>query len=164
MKAFSALLALCVGNSPSPVNSPHKGQRRSAFVVFFDLRLNKRLSKQSRHWLCETPSHSLWRHCNVMTKVVLRRTRKYYFDKTDTHRLPRNKLISPYSRRTIEFWPHYGDATEMRTLTMTLNEEWTSFNRDYNVVILVCQRVSSLVNFLWLRACDSNNNVIIDMQ
>ena len=33
---------------------------------FFDLRLNKRWSKQSRRrWWFETPSCSLWRHCNV---------------------------------------------------------------------------------------------------
>ena len=31
---------------------------------FFDLRLNKRLSKQSRGWWFETLSRSLWRHCN----------------------------------------------------------------------------------------------------
>ena len=34
------------------------------FDVFFDLRVNKRLSKQSRRRWFETPSHSLWRHCN----------------------------------------------------------------------------------------------------
>ena len=32
--------------------------------VFFDLRLNKRLSKQSWGWWVETPSRSLWHHCN----------------------------------------------------------------------------------------------------
>ena len=32
--------------------------------VFFDLRMNKRLSKQSRGWWFETPLRSLWRHCN----------------------------------------------------------------------------------------------------
>ena len=31
--------------------------------VFFDLRLNKRLSKQSWGWWFETQSGSLWRHC-----------------------------------------------------------------------------------------------------
>ena len=36
-----------------------------SFDVFFDLRLNKRLSKQSWGWWFETPSYSLWRHCNV---------------------------------------------------------------------------------------------------
>ena len=33
-----------------------------SFDVFFDLRLNKRLSKQSWGWWFETPSRSLWRH------------------------------------------------------------------------------------------------------
>ena len=32
---------------------------------FFDLRLNKRLSKQSWGWWFEMPSRSLWRHCNI---------------------------------------------------------------------------------------------------
>ena len=32
---------------------------------FFYLHLNKRLSKQSWDWWFETPSFSLWRHCNV---------------------------------------------------------------------------------------------------
>ena len=32
MKTFSALLALCAGNSPVPVNSPHKGQLRGALM------------------------------------------------------------------------------------------------------------------------------------
>ena len=34
------------------------------FDVFFDLRPNKRLSKQSWGWWSETPSSSLWRHRN----------------------------------------------------------------------------------------------------
>ena len=34
--------------------------------VFFDLRLNKRLSKQSWGWWFETLSCPLWRHCNVI--------------------------------------------------------------------------------------------------
>ena len=32
MERFSALLALCAGNSPIPVNSPHKGQWRGALM------------------------------------------------------------------------------------------------------------------------------------
>ena len=34
-------------------------------MFFFDLRLNKRMSKQSWGWWFETPSHSLWRHRNA---------------------------------------------------------------------------------------------------
>ena len=45
-----------------PVNSPHKCQWRVALMFFFDLCLNKRLSKQLWAWWFETPSHLLWRH------------------------------------------------------------------------------------------------------
>ena len=38
-----------------------------SFDVFFDLRLNKRLSKQSQCWWFETQSCPLWRHCNAIT-------------------------------------------------------------------------------------------------
>ena len=41
-----------------------------SFDVFFDLSLNKRLSKQSRGWWFETPSRQLWRHCNVLGYTV----------------------------------------------------------------------------------------------
>ena len=53
------------GIQRSPVNSPHKGQWHGAFHVFFDLRLNKRLSKQCWGWWFETPSRPLWRHSCV---------------------------------------------------------------------------------------------------
>ena len=32
METFSALLAICAGNSPAPVNFPHKGQWRGALM------------------------------------------------------------------------------------------------------------------------------------
>ena len=38
-----------------------------SFDVFFDLRLNKRLSKQSQGWWFETLSRPLWRHRNANT-------------------------------------------------------------------------------------------------
>ena len=38
------------------------------FDVFFDLRLKKRLSKQPWGWWFETPSLSLWRHCNELQR------------------------------------------------------------------------------------------------
>ena len=47
----------------SAVNSPKRPGTRS-FDVFFHLCLNKRLSKQSRHWWFEAPYRSLRRHCN----------------------------------------------------------------------------------------------------
>ena len=69
METFSALLALCAGNSPVPGEFPaHRPVTRS-FDVFFDLCLNKRLTKQSWGWWFETQSGSLWRHCNVYTWI-----------------------------------------------------------------------------------------------
>ena len=50
METFSALLALCAGNSPVTVEFPLHRQVTRSFDVFFDLRLNKRLSKQSWGW------------------------------------------------------------------------------------------------------------------
>ena len=66
METFSALLAICVGNSPVTGEFPAQRPVRRSFDVFFDLRLNKRLSKQWRGWWFETPSHPVWRHCNVI--------------------------------------------------------------------------------------------------
>ena len=68
METFSALLALCAGNSPVPVNSPPQRPVTRSFDVFFHLRLNKRLSKQPRGWWFETPLWSLWRHCNAWVR------------------------------------------------------------------------------------------------
>ena len=64
METFCALLALCAGNSPVTGEFPAQGPVTRNFDVFFDLRLNKRLSKQSGGWWFEMPSRSLWRHCN----------------------------------------------------------------------------------------------------
>ena len=63
METFSALLA------PSPVTGEFPEQRpvTRSFDVFFDLRLNKRLSKQSWNWWFETPSRPLWRHFNGLS-------------------------------------------------------------------------------------------------
>ena len=57
---FSALLALCELNSPVIGEFPEQKQLTRSFDVFFDLRLNKRLSKPSRPQQFETPSRSLW--------------------------------------------------------------------------------------------------------
>ena len=64
METFSALLAICAGNSPVPGEFPTQRPVTRSFNVFFDLRLNKRLSKQSWGWWSETPPRPLWRHSN----------------------------------------------------------------------------------------------------
>ena len=59
MEIFSALLAICTGNSPVTDEFPAQMPLTRSFDVFFDLRLSKRLSKQ-------------WRGCD------LRRHRAHY--------------------------------------------------------------------------------------
>ena len=70
METFSALLAICVGNSPVTGEFPTQRPVKRSFDVFFDLHLNKRLSKQSCGWWFETPSCPLWSHCNDFQNVT----------------------------------------------------------------------------------------------
>ena len=56
METFPALLAICAGNSPVTGEFPTQRPVTRSFDVFFELRLNKRLSKQSGGWWFETPS------------------------------------------------------------------------------------------------------------
>ena len=65
METFSALLAICAGNSPVPGEFPTQRPVRRSFDVYFDLRPNKRLSKQSWGWWFETPSRPFWRRRNA---------------------------------------------------------------------------------------------------
>ena len=64
MEIFSALLAICAGNSPVPGEFPAQRPVTRSFDVCFDLHLDKRLSKQSWGWWFETLSRPLWRHSN----------------------------------------------------------------------------------------------------
>ena len=64
METFSALLAICAGNSPVPGEFPTQRPVTRSFGVNFDLRLNKRLCKQSWGWWFETLLCLLWRHSN----------------------------------------------------------------------------------------------------
>ena len=65
-------------------NSPHKGQWRGALMFSLICALNKRMSKQSWGWWCETPPRSLWRHCNVRSGPT------YWI--YDSYRFPKNSF------------------------------------------------------------------------
>ena len=70
MDAFPRYWSFLRGIQRSPVNSPHKGQWRGALIFSLICALNKWLSKQSRGCWFETPSCSLWRHCNVAVLLL----------------------------------------------------------------------------------------------
>ena len=65
IETFSALLARCAGNSPVTSEFPSQRPVTRIFDIFFDMHLNKQLSKQSWGWWFDTPSRPLWRHSNV---------------------------------------------------------------------------------------------------
>ena len=63
-KLISTLGSRQNGNSSVTGEFPTQKPVTRSFDVFFDLPLNKRLSKQSWGWWFETPSDSLWHHYN----------------------------------------------------------------------------------------------------
>ena len=56
METFSVLLALFAGNSSATGEFPSQSPVTRSFNIVSDLRLKKRLSKQSRRWWFEKPS------------------------------------------------------------------------------------------------------------
>ena len=64
METFSTLLATLRGGE-----FPAQRPVTRSFDVFFELRLNKSLSKQSWGWWFETLSDPLWRHCNELHEI-----------------------------------------------------------------------------------------------
>ena len=71
-----SMMTLSNGNIYWPFvgeSTGHRSQRpvTRSFDVFFDPRMNKRLSKQSRRRWFETPTRSLWRHWNGEPDSVL---------------------------------------------------------------------------------------------
>ena len=82
---FRVTRPLC-GEFTGPGEFPTQRPVTRSFDVFFDLRLNKRLSKQPGGWWFETQSWSLWRQCNVVShqthsgwlQLIYSRTRTPY--------------------------------------------------------------------------------------
>ena len=94
METFSALLALCEGNSPVTGEFPSQRPVTRSFDLFFDLCLNKWLKKQSCGLWFGTPSRPLWRQCNDV-KIDVFTCRKSLFSRvqsTMTHHWFRNRL------------------------------------------------------------------------
>ena len=91
METFSALLAICAGNSPATGEFLAQWPVTRSFDIFFDMCMNKRLSKQSWGWWFETPSRPLWRQC---TERWLSSTRGIRDDLFRSERNSRAYLLS----------------------------------------------------------------------
>ena len=102
---------LC-GEFTGPGEFPSQRPATRNFDVFFDLRLNNRLSKQSWGWCFETPSRSLWRHCNALLRFAHKLRHSYSF----------TWPIMPFPRRQPRNLEVYGrlDHSNLRTAKITL--------------------------------------------
>ena len=95
-----------------------------SFNVFFDLRLNKRLSKQSWGWWFETLPCPLWRQCNVMQVTV----NPYLMKCPDFHQL------KTHTYAVIPSYPGY--CREGHWISMGSPEIlWVTWQAHYNDVI-----------------------------
>ena len=73
MEAFSALQALCEGNSPVTDEFPSQRPVTWSFNVFFDLRLtNSWANHRHARDLKRHHAHSLWRHGNALIVAIIR--------------------------------------------------------------------------------------------
>ena len=111
METFPALLAICAGNSPVTGEFPSQRPVTWSFDVFFDLRLNKRLSKQWWGWWFETQSRPLWCHCNGMIQrsVIM---------STDKSRIPSLRAhVALVATTGIIKWAAYHAAHVTATIT-----------------------------------------------
>ena len=91
---------------------PHTKASNAEFDVFFDPRLNKRLSKHSWGWWFKTPSRPLWRHRNVIGWSPKHATKG-----TKLHTNGTANIVPYYSN-----WLH--EATEKRISNYSHNLLW----------------------------------------
>ena len=103
----------------SPMNYPHRGQWRGASMIFFDLRLNKPLSKQSWGWWFETQSRPLWRHVMKCMRSIWRNHVNTLGNITHLARLGKN-IAHPfeYLRGKCSFWLIKAIFTDWRTFSV----------------------------------------------
>ena len=132
METFSVLLALCAENSPVSGEFPAQRPVTRSFGVFFDLRLNKRLSKHWWGWWFGTQSCSLWRHCNIVSwsRMVTKNSQIYFIGTGPVIKLP-------YSHASVRD-PYYNH-------NKTKQRKWCAHFKGYIYIYIyqmdcVCQR------------------------
>ena len=140
-ETFSALLALCAGNSPVTGEFPSQRPVTRSFDVFFGLCLNKRLSKQSWGWWFKTPSRSLWRHCNGWHLYANTRAHfNIWLDvlSSDLAKSRSGEISSLYYHITLKFDRHIDSSAadvpvKFQSDQTILNTKWLrDFTRSYD--------------------------------
>ena len=106
MEIFSALLAIYAGNSPAIGEFPAQRPVTRNIDVFFDLCLNKRLSKRWWGWWFEKPLRPLWRRCNEIS-ISIGFIATSYNKRTPTHEISNFDILSQQIFINIKFSTAY---------------------------------------------------------
>ena len=99
---------LC-GEFTGPGEYPTQRPVTRSFVVFFDLRLNKQLSKQPWGWWFDTPSVSLWHQCNDLPTLRPSSNWPRSWQASLTQGWG-SAVVSAVTRTRIPFWRNIADS------------------------------------------------------
>ena len=160
METFSALRAICAGNSPVPGEFPAQRPVTRIFDVFFDLRPNKRLKKQSWGWWFETPSRSLWSHCNdrdiswhkrdiLQVVCALRRTQLVTkMQGLTSSILPLGSMDQVFKRfRSQSYHVNFGEPPKSRNIDRLFHGPWRDLSA--RIGVSAAPTIMLLVRLQW---------------
>ena len=109
METFSALLAICAGNSLVTGEFPAQRPVMRSFDVFFDLCPNQWLTKQLWGWWFEMTSRPLWCHCNASLVYWQWRYKYHNFPRKCSNNAQyyfRLSSARPLKERAASLWQH----------------------------------------------------------
>ena len=147
METFSALLALCAGNSPVTGEFPAQRPMTRNFDVFFDLRLNKRLNNRE--------AGDLRRH-HTHYDVIVMEPWNIFSLFHQRNLLGRWKLVSITKKHWLYRWPLTSGQTrhsnEKISLLLTTGMNWIyyHYHHFWNIVtrhVSLC--AAGILCYLW---------------
>ena len=118
MKTFSALLAICAGNSPVPGEFPTQRPVTQSFDIFFDLRLNN-------GWVNNREVGDLRRyrtHYDVAVTVRHQANSKHHVDSTMTYIGTSSLRLKKKSHKKTQKMCHFSDTIFENHIYFTSSE------------------------------------------
>ena len=132
---------LC-GEFTGPGEFPTQRPVTQSFDVLFDLGLNKPLSKQLWGWWFETPSRSLWCHCNGMS-LVKQPKRIFYIYMCQICTRWHVKMLRSFDIKCVDCM----NRLLLSRMLFTIKRRYGSF------WCLCAMCTTRLCNDLWLKYC-----------
>ena len=132
METFFTSLALYAENTPVTREFLSHSPVMRSFNVFFDLRLDKRLRKQSRRRWFETQWYPLWRHCNHVTAYRISHVQRFSLGKPNWHWLVFGWCLWRGGRRHLCPISHW-----LRSTLPELENRWTHYLTSDKCVMMI---------------------------